>query len=224
MLVSSGYRKHGFDASCGKVLKQSDMKHWFGSPALTSPRGVCFELGEEIEYVEPDFFEILPTINEIRVLNPECVIMLSPEAEALIKKNNVLMRGKFGAAAEKFARKYGLRFLPLDTVIASAGDYYDRGVDIISLCFYDDGSAYIHQDCRCPGISAGNTGGGELSFDLPKDFYLTMTPKDIAEKCWSSCYNAILENGILSGLMKKARERNGFLLDPSQADAKSRDK
>ena len=210
-IVSSGYRKYGFDAYGAKVLKQSDMDYWKDSEEIAAKRGVCFELGEEIEKVEPNFFEILPTIRELRIVNPECDVGMSPAAVKLFRKNNVLIRGAFDTAAERFAEKYGLRFLHIDTVLARAGDYFERGIDIITLCFYDDGSAYINQDERCQGSSAGSTGGGEVDFDLPKDFYMNMSAKDVAGMCWGTCYDKIISNGVLDGIIAKAKEKHGFL-------------
>lgn len=95
--------------------------------------------------------------------------------------------------------------------LATVGDYFDRGVDVITLRFYGDGKPYIHMDCMCQGISAGSMGGGEVSFDLPEDFYLTMTAEEIAGKCWRS--KTILNNGILQEFMQKAKEKNGYFLN-----------
>ena len=85
-----------------------------------------------------------------------------------------------------------------------------------SLCFYLDGSAYINQDEKSQGISAGNTGGGEVNINLPKDFYKTMSAKDVAGECWGNCYDDILERGVLNSLMKKAAKKNGFFHDYSK--------
>lgn len=213
MNVSNGYRKYGFDAYGGKHLQKSDMDYWMNNPQRTDPGGICFELGEEVEDVEADFFELLPTLNELWILNPKCHIYMTDATVALFKKNNVLIRGKFGSSAEELARAYKLRFLHVDMELARAGDYYERGMDIITLCFYNDGSAYIHQDCKCQGISAGNTGGGEVRFNLPKDFYLDMSAEDIAGMCWGRCYKPILAKGVLSSLIKKAKSKKGFMID-----------
>ncbi len=213
MNVSNGYRKYGFDAYGGSYLQKSDMDYWMNNPQRTDPAGICFELGEEVKDVETDFFELLPTINQLWILNPKCHIYMTDATVDLFKKNNVLIRGKFDSSAETLARTYKLRFLHADMEIGRAGDYYERGVDIITLCFYDDGSAYIHQDCKCQGISAGNTGGGETRFNLPNDFYTNMSAKDIAEKCWGSCYQAIINKGTLGSLLMKAKSKKGFMLD-----------
>lgn len=185
-------------------------------PQRTDKNGICFELGKEVLEVEQDFFQLVPTIQELWILNPACRLYLSESDTDLFQKNHVLIRGLFDTAAEEFARNLHLRFLHLDTEIACDGNYFERGIDIITLHFYRDGSACIHQDERCQGISAGNTGGGEVSFDLPKDFYLNMSTKDIAEKCWGNCYSDILKKGILERLIKQAKYKNGFLLDYSK--------
>ena len=214
VIVSSGYCKIGFDAYGGKFMEKADMAHWVGSPDMEDPRGVCFQLDEEIEEVEPGFFEMLPTICELRIYNPKCRLYPTDAELELFRRNDVVIRGAFGGAAEKLARKYGLRFLHREMVLGRSGNYFsDQGIDIITLRFYDNGDAYINQDCRCQGSSAGSIGGGEIDFDLPKDWYLNMSAEDVAGECWGTCYEAILKNGVLAGLIKKARAKKGFLLD-----------
>ena len=56
MIVSSGYRKYGFDAYGGKVLRKEDMGFWMHMPERTRPQGVCLELKEDVEEVEKGFF------------------------------------------------------------------------------------------------------------------------------------------------------------------------
>ena len=213
MIVSSGTGKHGFDAYGGSVLKAEDMGYWMNDSLRTDPAGICFELGEEVETVEAGFFQLVPTIYELWILNPKCHIYMTDEDIALFKKNDVRIRGAFDSAAENFAKQYQLQFLHINTILARKGDYFQGGIDIISLCFYGDGSAYINQNCMCQGSSAGSTGGGEVDFNLPDDFYLTMTDEDIAGQCWGSCYAEILKKGILRSLMKKAKTKKGFLID-----------
>ena len=106
MIVSSGYRKNGFDAHGGKLLQKKDMDFWMNLPERIDPSGVCFELGEE---VEQEFFELVPTICELWILNPECRLYLSDAEKELFKKNNVLIRGSFDTSAEVFARENRLR-------------------------------------------------------------------------------------------------------------------
>ena len=122
MIVSRGYRKNGFDAHGGKLLQKKDMDFWMNLPERTAPSGVCFELGEEVEEVEQGFFELVPTICELWILNPNCRLYLSETEKALFQKNNVLIRGAFDTSAEAFAKENRLRFLHIDTEIAREGD------------------------------------------------------------------------------------------------------
>lgn len=213
MVVSSGYMKYGFDAYGDKVLKAEHMAYWMDQSQRVDPKGISFQLGKEIEEVEKDFFNLVPTIKELFILNPECNVIMSDDSVALFKKNNVLIRGDFDKAAELFAKKYGLRFLHSDVELASAGDYNSAGgIDSITLRFYQDGNAYIHQNNFCVGSSAGWSGGGENSFDLEKDFYVNETAEDIAGQCWGSCRELIIKNGILKELLEKAKNKGGFLI------------
>ena len=211
MNVSLGYRKHGFDAYGGKILRKKDMSYWMNEQIRVDPQGVALGLDEEVKEVEPDFFDLLPTINSVWLHNPECELHMTEKTIALFRKNGVVLRGAYDTAAERLAREYRLRFLHLDVELLSSGDYFERGVDIITLRFFDNGSAYIHQDCRCQGSAPGQTGGGEISVDIPDDFYLSLTCEQIAEKCWHS--KDIIAGGVLAEFLEKAKRKGGFLLD-----------
>ena len=211
MNVSLGYRKHGFDAYGGKILRKKDMSYWMNEQIRVDPQGVALGLDEEVKEVEPDFFDLLPTINSVWLHNPECELHMTEKTIALFRKNGVVLRGAYDTAAERLAREYRLRFLHLDVELLSSGDYFERGVDIITLRFFDNGSAYIHQDCRCQGSAPGQTGGGEISVDIPDDFYLSLTCEQIAEKCWHS--KDIIAGGVLAAFLEKAKSKGGFLLD-----------
>ena len=211
MNVSLGYRKHGFDAYGGKILRKKDMSYWMNEQIRVDPQGVALGLDGEVKEVEPDFFDLLPTINSVWLHNPECELHMTEKTIALFRKNSVVLRGAYDTAAERLAREYRLRFLHLDVELVSLGDYFERGVDIITLRFFDNGSAYIHQDCRCQGSAPGQTGGGEISVDIPDDFYLSLTCEQIAEKCWHS--KDIIAGGVLAAFLEKAKRKGGFLLD-----------
>lgn len=53
----------------------------------------------------------------------------------LFQDNRVLLRGVYDSVAERLAQKYHLRFLHLDMELVSVGDYFERGVDIITVRF-----------------------------------------------------------------------------------------
>ena len=112
--------------------------------------------------------------------------------------------------------RYASAVPKLDGKLASVGDYVEHGADIITLRFCEDGSAYIHQDCRCQGSSAGQIGGGEISVDIPDDFYLSLTCEQIAKKCWHS--GDIVANGKLAAFLEKVKSKGGFLLDFTKPD------
>ena len=97
--------------------------------------------------------------------------------------------------------------------IGRTGDYFDHGVYIITLCFTPDGKPFIHQDCRCQGSSAGSTGGGETSFDLPRDFYKTHTAEDIADLCWGCCYSRIKSSSDLQHFLEGAKNEAAAISD-----------
>ncbi len=215
MVVSLGFRKNGFDAFGGEILRKENIARW-DEELRADPQGVALGLSEEIKEVEPDFFELLPTISSVWIQNPECDLHMTEKTAELFQKNNVILRGVYDSAAERLAQEYRLRFLHLDVKLTSVGDYFEHGVDIITVRFREDGRAYIHQDCQCQGSAPGQTGGGENSFDIPKDFYLSMTSEELAEKCW--CTKAIIAGGVLDAFMKKAKSKGGFLLDFTEPD------
>ena len=127
-----------------------------------------------------------------------------------MQKNKVLIRGTFDSYAEKFAIKYELEFLHSDLEIACVGDYFDRGVDIITIKFPINNQPCIQQDTRCQGSSTGSTSGGEVSINIPEDFYLTHTAEDIADMCWGSCYDKICKNSKLKDFLEKAKMKKGY--------------
>ena len=215
MVVSLGFRKRGFDAYGGEILRKEDIVRW-SVEERADPQGVALGLSEEIKEVEPDFFELLPTISSVWINNPECELHMAEKTAELFRKNNVILRGVYDTAAERLAREYRLRFLHLDVELASVGDYFEHGNDLITVRFRENGSAYIHQDCRCQGSAPGQTGGGENSFDIPKDFYLSMTSEELANMCWRP--KAIIANGVLAAFMEKAKRKGGFLLDFTRPD------
>ena len=38
-----------------------------------------------------------------------------------------------------------------------------------------------------------------------------MSAKDVADMCWGTCREEIIANGVLAGIIAKAREKHGFL-------------
>jgi len=217
MIVKNGYKKYGFDAYGGSVLKAEHMAFWMDKPQRVDSKGISFELGKEVEEVEADFFSLVPTIKELFILNPSCNVIMTEATITQFQKNQVLIRGCFDTAAEQFAKKYGLHFLHIDVELAVRGDYYKReGVDVIVLCFHRDGNAYVSHQNFCEGASGGWCGGGEINFDLPQNFYMDMDLDAVAEACSRKYYEELKSNGRLSELLQKAKAKGGFLIDYHQ--------
>ena len=172
------------------------------------PNSVRFKIYNGITGVESGFFSTFTTLHELEV--PESVKYMdeSPETVALMKQNCVLIRGVYDSAAERFAEKHGLSFAHSDVEIARV-DVPGREYDfmIITLRLPLDRGAYIHQDYRCPGISAGSTGGGETDVPLPKNYVTDLSPKDIADLCWGACYSAICSSKTLKQYLAGAKKR-----------------
>ena len=95
MNVSLGYRKRGYDAYGGEILRKEDMAHWMDDERRADPQGVALGLGEEVREVEPDFFELLPTISSVWIQNPECDLHMTEKTAELFQKNNVILRGVY---------------------------------------------------------------------------------------------------------------------------------
>lgn len=164
---------------------------------------------EGIETVEEGFLDRIPHLYELEMDDTVKDVGVTEQFEKVMHKNDLLIRGNFDSYAEDFARKYKLRFLPSNMVLAQTGDYFSReGVDIITLRMFDDGRADIHQDERCQGSSASWTGGGEISFDIPWDFFKDENAQEnIASKCWGNCREIIMKNEAFTEFLKKAREK-----------------
>lgn len=171
---------------------------------------ISFYLYSDVTSVEEGFFDIFDGLKEIIIPDTVTYIGVTDVTLEILQKNKVLIRGAFDSYAEKFAKKYELEFLHSDLEIACVGDYFDGGVDIITIKFSLSAQPCIHQDSRCQGNSAGSTGGGEVSISIPEDFYLTHTAEDIADMCWGSCYEKISKNTKLKDFLEKAKMKKGY--------------
>ena len=211
-LVTNTYSRYyrGIDA-CGEgVLRPSDIEYFKREDFVKDKEPVSLIISGGITEVEAGFFDIFLTLAEVIVPDSVRRISLSDESRRLFRKNKVVLRGPFDSYADRFAKEKGFSYLHSDIELARHGDYYERGVDIITLRFRPDGSPFIHQDCRCQGSSAGSVGGGEVSFDLPKGFYKKQTPEDIANQVWGSCYGQVRDSKALKTFLEKAKERKGY--------------
>lgn len=205
------YPIRGLVAYGEKLLKAEHLVHWMNSPKRVDQKGISFELGRNIEEVENNFFLLLPTINKLIIKNPKCNVIMSDESIALFKKNKVLLCGEFDSTAEQMAKQYGLRFLHTNVGLGSYGDFYKPwGVTNRTLCFTNDGNAYVkHEE-----YSEGH-GGGELTFDLPANFYESIDSEGFVDRYAEKCSEKEETKGILKIFWEKAKIRGGFFIDYS---------
>ena len=200
----------GIDAYGEGPLYVKDIRYHSEEDFRKDREPVSFILCPGVTAVEAGFFDIYITIAELVVSDTVTRIDMSEKSVQLFRKNRVTVRAAFDSCGEAFAKKYGLVFMHEDIELARRGDYFEHGVDVVTLCFRPDGSPFIHQDCLCQGSSAGSSGGGEVSLDLQKDFYRRMTQEEIADVCWGGCYSRILGSEKLRVFLEKAKERKGY--------------
>ncbi len=127
---------------------------------------------EDISEVKPGFIESFPNLQDLIVEADLKKIECSPELEALLKKNNVVLRGHFNSPAEKLANRLGLRFIHKNIFLAVYINREYHESSELSLCFQEGEPPFFWRDDKTQGISAGNTGGGTVRTDLDEDFYV----------------------------------------------------
>lgn len=187
-------------------LSQNEREKFSGE----KPEQVSFYIYEGVTAIERGGLDVFHGLRELFIADSVREIGVSPELEAILRNNRVLIRGNFNSYAEKFARKYGLPFLHSDIELSREPGHEERSSVMVTLRFNSSGTPRLHQDYRCQGIAASCTGGGENDVPLPVNFYKTMTTEDIADKCWGSAYHSIVTSSRLKKFLKTAKERGGY--------------
>ena len=123
----------------------------------------------------------------------------------------MLVRGWFDTFAERLAAQYKLHFRPSDFRFGFSFYEAQQESTALTLVIRRDGSAFIKEEVNSPGSSAGNSFGGSFEFDLPADFYKTMTLEDIAGRFGGSLYESIIRKGKLKEFLEKANSHNIFM-------------
>lgn len=125
-----------------------------------------------ITSIKPGFIESFPNLQDLIVEADLKKIECTPELEALLKKNNVVLRGRYNSPAEKLASRLGLRFIHKNIFLAVYINREYHESSELSLCFQEGEPPFFWRDDKTQGISAGNTGGGTVRTDLDEDFYV----------------------------------------------------
>ena len=166
---------------------------------LVIEEGVCA--------VKSGFIEAFENLKDLIVEADLQRIPQTPELKSLLKRNNVIVRGSFHSAAEKLADALGLTFIHKNIFVARY--YYEPRCETttLTLCFQKGECPFIWEDVICPGISAGNNGGGTLRHDLPEDFYRGGSIEDFAGHLGPVYTEQILQNEELKSFLSEASRR-----------------
>ena len=139
----------------------------------------CITRDKGITEVGAGFLETFVKLDCLVINRSVRKIAQSAELKALLKRNNVLIRGWKNTYADSFARENGLAFLQADIELGWSHSEYTNTK--LSLCFRRKGGPYLEFEDFCSGISAGNNGGGTYTRELGKGYFSGMTPKEFAE-------------------------------------------
>ena len=157
--------------------------------------------------VKEGFIEAFPNLKDLIVEADLQRIPITAELEALLKNNKVIVRGSFNSAAEKLADNLGLTFIHKNIFVARHFFESHYETTTLTLSFQKGECPFIWEDIICPGISAGNNGGGTLRHDLPDDFYQGGSIEDFASHLASRYTQKILGNEELKAFLAEANRR-----------------
>ena len=164
---------------------------------------------EDISGVKPGFIESFPNLKDLIVEANLKKIECTPELEALLKKNNAVLRGSFNSPAEKLANRLGLRFIHKNIFLAVYINREYHESSELSLCFQKGEPPFLWRDDKTQGISAGNTGGGTVRTDLDEDFYVGCESAEaFADKIVGRAFEEdTRKNKELDAFLKEANRR-----------------
>lgn len=180
------------DAGPGKLVPKK-------YKTLVIEKGVC--------EVKSGFIEAFENLKDLIVEADLKSIPQTPALKALMKGNNVIVRGTFNSAAEKLATDLGLTFIHKNIHVARYYFEPQSETTTLTLSFQKGECPFIWEDVVCPGISAGNNGGGTIRHDLPNDFYKAGTAEDFASHLGRAYTKQILANEELKAFLAEASRR-----------------
>ena len=155
--------------------------------------------------IDTAFLEKLETLKELVLPETVTDIDLTPKLEGILRRNGTLIRGPFDSFAERFAKEQDLHFRPADFVFADFEDTRWHESTTMKLIFRRNGDVVIKENSSSPGSNAGNTFGGSFTHSLPRDFYMTQTVEEIAERFSKDAIEAIISDGRLASFIENAK-------------------
>ena len=158
--------------------------------------------------VAPGFIELFSNLKDLIVEADLDKIELTPGLEKLLLKNNVILRGSYNSPAEKMAKKLSLRFIHKNIFLSRyCNREYDQSTEL-TLCFQYKEPPFIWREDMTSGISAGNSGGGTVRTDYPKDFYVGYDAEKFAEDyVGAHHYEMVRANEELAAFLAEANRR-----------------
>lgn len=163
---------------------------------------------EGITEVGEGFLDAFPYIECLILSRMVRSVAVSPELLKRWRKVKVLIRGEYNTFAEKFAEENKLDFLHSDIPLAEYDIEVAHEHDIVTLRFHQKGQPDIHYNCFTPGSSAGNYGGGEIAYPLPKGFYVGCTIENFADNVSERAREQIMANEALKRFLEISNKRH----------------
>lgn len=161
----------------GDAICKEDLELW-PEPEKNWQRGHgAIELTDGVIEVGEGFFDIFNNLKTIIIHRSVTHIGVTDTLKELFAKNKVTVRGWYGTYAQQFAKENGLKFSQADIMVGwndGASKYYHTKLTIQFDPRPGRAPKLIYDDF-CPGISAGNNGGGTYTNTLPKDYFNDMT-------------------------------------------------
>ena len=160
---------------------------------------------EGITELREGYLDVFRNIGCLILSRSVTLVAVTPELVRRLRDNKVLIRGEYDTYAEKFAEENGLGFLHCDIPLAESEDERER--DIITLRFHYGEAPDIHHNIFTSGSSAGSYGGGEVSNELPTDFYIGCTIEKFADNFPERLRGQLMENDMLRRFLEAANRR-----------------
>ena len=189
----------------GPVVKE-DLDVSPGSTKDVIDHGYDLSFTDGITSVGPGFIEQFKHLRSLIIHYSVKDIAMTPGLKAFLHQNKVVIRGWYDSFGERFAKENGLKFLHTDIFIGWHHEEEHCTNTKLTIRFRPDGTVYREYDEYCPGISAGNNGGGVWEGELPKDFYKGETLQSFAERL-PRFSEPILKNKDLGYFLKTANKR-----------------